>query len=81
MPLGLTNAPAVFQCLVNDALRDLLNKTVFVYLDDILIFSGSMKEHVAHVREVLKRLLENKLFVKAEKYEFHVQCKLGLLIS
>lgn len=38
MPFGLTSAPAVFQSLVNDVLRDLLNKTVFVYLDDILIF-------------------------------------------
>ena len=37
MPFGLTNAPAVFQGLVNDVLRDILN--VFVYLDDILIFS------------------------------------------
>ncbi len=72
MPFGLTNAPAVFQCLVNDVLRDLLDKTVFVYLDDILIFSSSMEEHISHVQDVLKRLLENKLYVKAEKCEFHV---------
>ena len=38
MPFGLTNAPAVFQNLINDLLRDMLNKFVFVYLDDILIF-------------------------------------------
>ena len=72
MPFGLTNAPAVFQGLVNDVLRDLLNKTVFVYIDDILIFSSSMEEHVTHVRDVLQRLMENKLYVKAEKCEFHV---------
>ncbi|XP_055015782.1 uncharacterized protein LOC129410863 [Boleophthalmus pectinirostris] len=71
MPFGLTNAPAVFQTLVNDVLRDMLNKFVFVYLDDILIFSRDLKEHVQHVRLVLQRLLENKLFVKAEKCEFH----------
>ena len=53
-------------------LQDLLNKTVFVYLDDILIFSSSMEEHVSHVRDVLRRLSENKLYVKAEKCEFHV---------
>lgn len=71
MPFGLTNAPAVFQGLVNDVLRDLLNVCVFVYLDDILIFSKSTQEHVIHVRQVLKRLLENHLFVKAEKCSFH----------
>lgn len=69
MPFGLTNAPAVFQALVNDVLRDFLNRFVFVYLDDILIFSKS--EHISHVRQVLQRLRENKLFAKAEKCEFH----------
>ena len=48
MPFGLTNAPAVFQCLINDVLRDMLDKNVFVYLDDILIFSRSKTEHVEH---------------------------------
>jgi len=71
MPFGLTNAPAVFQALVNDVLRDFLNWSVFVYLDDILIFSCNIEEHVQHVRQVLQRLLENKLFVKEEKCEFH----------
>ncbi|KAI2655590.1 Transposon Tf2-6 polyprotein [Labeo rohita] len=72
MPFGLTNAPAVFQALVNDVLRDFLNRFIFVYLDDILIFSHTLSEHISHVRLVLQRLLENKLFVKAEKCEFHV---------
>ena len=61
MPFGLTNAPAVFQNLVNDVLRDFLNRSVFVYIDDILIFSRNKEEHVHHVRQVLQRLLENKL--------------------
>ena len=71
LPFGLTNAPAVFQCLVNDVLRDMINVFVVVYLDDLLIFSKSRDEHVVHVRLVLQRLLENRLFVKAEKCEFH----------
>lgn len=61
MPFGLSNAPAVFQALINDVLRDFLNLFVFVYLDDILIFSQTEEEHVGHVRKVLSLLLENKL--------------------
>uniref|UniRef100_A0A8C6M5V1 Gypsy retrotransposon integrase-like protein 1 n=1 Tax=Nothobranchius furzeri TaxID=105023 RepID=A0A8C6M5V1_NOTFU len=72
MPFGLTNAPAVFQSLVNSVLGDYLNQFVTVYLDDILIFSRSPAEHRQHVKCVLQRLLENRLYVKAEKCEFHV---------
>lgn len=75
-PFGLTNAPAVFQNLINDILRDYLNRFVFVYLDDILIFSRSVDEHVTHVRQVLSCLLENKLYAKAEKCEFHTNTAL-----
>ena len=83
MPFGLTNTPTVFQSLVNDVLRNMLNCSVFVYLDDILIFSKSVEEHRIHVRQVLQRLLENRLYVKAEKCEFHVPSIsfLGYIIS
>lgn len=83
MPFGLTNAPAVFQSMINDVLRDMLNTFVFVYLDDILIFSQTREEHVDHVRRVLQRLLQHQLFVKAEKCEFHQTTVsfLGLVIS
>ena len=83
MPFGLTNAPAVFQALVNDVLRDMLNQFVYVFLDDILIFSRGMAEHTHHVQLVLRRLLENSLYVKAEKCEFHVKTVsfLGYIVS
>ena len=45
MPFGLTNTPAFFQALLNHILRDFLNHFVFVYLDDILIFSHNHNEH------------------------------------
>ncbi len=73
MPFGLSNSPAVFQALVNDVLRDMVDQFIYVYLDDILIFSSSLQEHVQHVRQVLQRLLENGIFVKAEKCAFHAQ--------
>lgn len=61
-------APIVFQALVNDVLRDMANQVAFVYLNDILlIFSKDINSHKMHVRSVLLRLLQNNLFVKAEK--------------
>ena len=71
MPFGLTNAPAVFQALINDVLRDMLHRFEMVYFDDILIFSRDLTEHKQQVRLVLRRLWENKLFIKAEKCSFH----------
>lgn len=55
---------------MNDVLWDILNVFVFVYLDDILIFSPEEKTHTHHGLSVLQRLLQNQLFVKVEKCEF-----------
>lgn len=63
MPSGLTNAPTVFQNLVNDILRDMMNRFVFIYLDDILIYSKDPQEHRQHARQVLERLLQNRQFI------------------
>ncbi|KAK3548422.1 hypothetical protein QTP70_012843 [Hemibagrus guttatus] len=71
MPFGLTNAPAVFQALINGVFQDLLGKGVIAYIDDILVYSKSLEEHVLHVREVLSRLQRHHLYVKLEKCEFH----------
>lgn len=70
MPFGLTNAPSVFQSLINDVLRDMLIRFVVVYLDDTLVFSKTPQEHRQHVRLVLQRLLQDRLFAKAKKCEF-----------
>ncbi|KAK3553865.1 hypothetical protein QTP70_012693 [Hemibagrus guttatus] len=56
MPFGPTNAPAVFQSLINGVFQDILGKWVIAYIDDILVYSTSLEEHVRHVREVLSRL-------------------------
>ena len=71
MPFGLTNASAVFQVMTNEILRDFLDHFVYVYLVDILIYSPDLDTHKHHVSQVLKRLLDNHLYVKAEKSEFH----------
>ena len=83
MPFGLTNAPASFQHLMNDIFRDLLDVFVLVYLDDILIFSRDPAQHEEHVREVLRRLIANNLYAKAEKCEFSKSSTefLGFIVS
>jgi len=70
MPFGLTNAPATFQLLMNTLFRDCLEKFVLVYLDDILVFSSSEEEHERHLRLVLQRLREAKLYASPSKCEF-----------
>jgi len=70
MPFGLKNAPATFQHFINDVLSDYLDDFVISYIDDILIFSNTIEEHHVHVKKVLKKLLENNLYVKLEKCEF-----------
>ncbi|XP_048039405.1 uncharacterized protein LOC125264212 [Megalobrama amblycephala] len=71
MPYGLVNAPSVFQDFIHEVLREFLHRFVLVYIDDILIYSRSQAEHRQHVAEVLTRLRQYHLFLKAEKCTFH----------
>ncbi|KAK3531333.1 hypothetical protein QTP70_018132 [Hemibagrus guttatus] len=71
MLYGLANAPAVFQDFIHEVLREFLHQCILVYIDDILIYSRSLVEHRQHVAEVLGRLREFQLFLKAEKCSFH----------
>ncbi|KAK3570544.1 hypothetical protein QTP86_022080 [Hemibagrus guttatus] len=71
MPYGLVNAPSVFQDFMHEVLWEFLHKSVLVYIDDILIYSRSMADHRRHVAEVLQRLRDYCLFLKAEKCVFH----------
>ena len=53
MNFGLINAPASFQAYINNALLEYLDVFYTAYLDDILIYSNSKKEHTRYVRQVL----------------------------
>jgi hypothetical protein len=77
MPFGLTNAPATFCTFMNDIFREWLDDFMVVYIDNILIYSGSLEKHVEHLRKVFQRLRENKLYAKLEKCEFGVT-KVGI---
>jgi hypothetical protein len=71
MPFGLTNAPATFQALINDILREYLDRSVVAYLDDILIYSKTKTDHVRHVTEVLEALGRSGMRIQGEKCVFH----------
>jgi len=64
----MTNLPATFQAMMNKILRDLINKgKVAAFKDDVLVGTKMEKEHDKIVKEILKRLEENDLYVKLEK--------------
>ena len=70
MPFGLTNAPASFQRSMNQILFPLIGKCVYVFLDDILIFSKTKKEHIRHIGQVLSIFQEYNLKLNLEKCSF-----------
>ena len=74
MFFGLTNSPATFQTMMNDLLRDLvIEEKVAVFIDDVMITMEIEEEHDEIVEEVLRRVEENDLFVKPEKYVWKVR--------
>ena len=70
MPFGLTNAPSTFQRLMNSLLRPLLNKSVLVYLDDIIVYSSNFEDHLRHLSEVFELLKNAGLKLKLKKCSF-----------
>jgi len=70
MLFELKNAPATFQRLINDALREYLNDFAITYLDDILIYSDDLEMHRSHMHKVLEKLNERALYVKKSKTRF-----------
>ncbi|KAJ9556252.1 LOW QUALITY PROTEIN: hypothetical protein OSB04_010866 [Centaurea solstitialis] len=73
MPFGLTNAPAAFMDLMNRVCRPLLDRSVIVFIDDILIYSKTKEDHVEHLREVLEILRKEQLYAKFSKCDFWLQ--------
>ena len=70
MPFGLTNAPAAFMDFMNRVFQPYLDRFVIVFIDDILVYSGSSKEHSEHLRIVLQTLRERQLYAKLSKFQF-----------
>ena len=87
MPFGLCNAPATFERLMDSVLQGLHWKTCLVYLDDVIIFSKTLQEHLQHLGEVFEKLLgtglklsPNKcqLFTRESKFLGHIISSRGV---
>lgn len=70
MPFGLKNAPSTFQRVMDNVLKEFIHKFCFVYMDDIVIFSKSLKQHLDHLRIIFKKLRQFNLKVQLKKSEF-----------
>jgi hypothetical protein len=70
MSFGLTNAPAHFMYLMNSVFMPKLDKFVVVFIDDILVYSKNEEDHAKHLKVVLTKLREHKLYAKFSKCEF-----------
>ena len=68
--MGLTNAPAEFMKMMEDTFRAQLNKSVLVFLDDILVFSRTLEQHEQDLRAALSQLRAKKLYGKLSKCTF-----------
>jgi len=79
MFFGMTNLPATFQAMMNEILRDLINKgKVVAFVDNVLVGTETKKEHDEIVEEILRRLEENDLYIKPEKCVWKAR-KIGFL--
>jgi hypothetical protein len=70
MSFGLTNASSTFMRLMNEVLREFIRKFVIVYLDDILVYSKTVAEHLKHLTTVIQRLQQEKLLINMKKSSF-----------
>ena len=70
----MMNLPAIFQAMTNEILRDLINKgKVTAFVDDVLVETETKKGHNEIVKEILRRLEKNDLYIKPEKYVWKVR--------
>jgi hypothetical protein len=83
MSFGLTNAPAYFMYMMNKVFMEYLDKFIVVFINDILVYSGSEEECEGHLRFILQKLRDHKLYTKLRKCEFWLKqvAFLGHVIS
>lgn len=70
MPYGLKNGPSTFQRVMDNVLKEYLHKFCFVYMDDIVVFSKSLQEHIYHLQLIFQKIREFNLKIELDKCEF-----------
>lgn len=70
MPFGLKNAPSTFQRVMDNILLGIQNERCLVYMDDIIVYSPTIHEHISRLTEVFKRLRKANLKIQPDKCEF-----------
>ena len=90
MPFKLTNTPAAFMDLMNRVCRPMLDRSMIVFIDDILVYSKTKEQHEQHLTVVLETLRRERIFAKFSKYEFwlrevqflgHIINQVGILVD
>ena len=71
MQFRLMNVPATFQKKINSILEEHLDEFIIAYLNNIIIYFNSKEEHFQYIKQVLQRLVDEKMLVAIKKYEFY----------
>jgi hypothetical protein len=72
MPFDLVNVPAIFQSIIKEVLQEFTDACYIMYLDDVLIYKTSVKEHIVYTRKIIKALVARGLYGSAAKCIFNV---------
>jgi len=67
IPFGLSNARATFQRAMDHEFGELINKIILVYLDDIILFSKSIKDHLEYLKQVLRKCMKFGILINPKK--------------
>ena len=72
LPFGFTNTLAIFQTIVNEALKRFVDQIYIIFLDDILIYFKTLEKYIQYICNIFERLIQYNLFINLDKYNFHI---------
>ena len=81
MPMGLSNACATFQRMMDTIFADEIGKISYIYIDDIIIYSSTLEQHILDVKRIVEILKQNNLKIKLKKSENKIACTKIMFLS